>query len=1014
MTQQILLTSALSGNFGAWELAFMAAGLFVGGFVFIPFIIALAVSFGQSILSRYLTPKVQRGKLTGDLFIQNSEEGLPVHTVYGGGITDRAVGVTWTNLTKVIVQNDGSIIKTTGDNNCFENASGSGDGGARSVEVISGGNWELQFSFDSVTEGRVFCGLTTSSGYTADYTQMRYCVHVSDQNNTSGTPHPPHSWFIYENGGPSEAFGDGEYASGKQFNIVCIDNVVKYYLAGRLIHTSSTAPTYPLYVAASIACLNKTVDNVVLVRDEADNRGGIKLAGNVVWSEPPHKVKGKPAGGKAGPRVEEITYYTSLAVMPGHGPWNIKKIWGNGRLLLNLEALAGSATGALGNLDTDNNGVIDIYIPPNPGSGVVNSVFRRFGSNLQDQNGDPIVSNLLDGAAVRIYDGSYRQLPDSLIQTDLGAANAPAYRGRALVVFQNFNISKFGGSVPTFFFLVEHKELKTLGPILDELADSVGIEPADRDFSDFDSIQVRGIEASTLDSPRGVMEVFEAVYNADFFESADGSLTGKLLGGASEITIDPKYYGAVDGQENFTDGEPVPLLDVAIRNEIELPGIVNVTAYDPAKEYEKTNQPARRQAGFAVGQQTVDLPMTLLVDDIRRVAERVIYRSHIERETISVSLPPRFGYIDPGTVVTLNDSGVSIRARVRGIKGLYPGAQTLSLVRDQAEVFTQTISGASGDGYAEPPVTVQAGTIPIVFDTVTLRDSDDRAGYYLAVAPTSNNDWLRTRVYEDKGADYQLIATIEDAATIGTAVSALANGDATSWDYTTTLDIDLYPGGALESATELQCLNGANAALLGDEIIQFQTATKLGSYDNRWRLSGGILRGRRGTDYGTSTHQSGERFVLLDGAVKFIETDLSTRGIGRNIKAVTEGQALSDVPYGAFTWDAGTLKPLSVVDVAGSRDGSNNLTITWKRRTRIGGQWVDGIDVPLGEASEAYDVDIMSGSTVIRTISTTSQVATYSAANQTTDGFTPGDSITVRIYQISALVGRGRVRQATV
>ncbi|MCP4034871.1 MAG: hypothetical protein GY734_26980, partial [Herbaspirillum sp.] len=74
----------------------------------------------------------------------------------------------------------------------------------------------------------------------------------------------------------------------------------------------------------------------------------------------------------------------------------------------------------------------------------------------------------------------------------------------------------------------------------------------------------------------------------------------------------------------------------------------------------------------------------------------------------------------------------------------------------------------------------------------------------------------------------------------------------------------------------------------------------------------------------------------------------------------------------------------------------------------------DGVDVPTGEDTEAYEVDIMDGSTVKRTISIASETASYSAADQTTDGFTPGDVITVNIYQLSAVVGRGFVGVATV
>jgi hypothetical protein len=131
---------------------------------------------------------------------------------------------------------------------------------------------------------------------------------------------------------------------------------------------------------------------------------------------------------------------------------------------------------------------------------------------------------------------------------------------------------------------------------------------------------------------------------------------------------------------------------------------------------------------------------------------------------------------------------------------------------------------------------------------------------------------------------------------------------------------------------------------------------------------------------------------------------------------VTAGINISDTPVVSFTWDCQVLKLLSVVDVEGSRDLSNNLTITWIRRSRIGQEttYIDGGDPPLGEETEAYEIDVMNGSTVARTISATTSSATYTATDQTTNFGSPQSSLSIRIYQISAAVGRGQQRAATV
>jgi hypothetical protein len=71
----------------------------------------------------------------------------------------------------------------------------------------------------------------------------------------------------------------------------------------------------------------------------------------------------------------------------------------------------------------------------------------------------------------------------------------------------------------------------------------------------------------------------------------------------------------------------------------------------------------------------------------------------------------------------------------------------------------------------------------------------------------------------------------------------------------------------------------------------------------------------------------------------------------------------------------------------------------------------------LAEDSEAYEVAILDGPTVTRTLQVATTSALYTAAQQTADWgapLGPGQSIAVRIYQLSALIGRGAVRSVTL
>jgi len=64
-------------------------------------------------------------------------------------------------------------------------------------------------------------------------------------------------------------------------------------------------------------------------------------------------------------------------------------------------------------------------------------------------------------------------------------------------------------------------------------------------------------------------------------------------------------------------------------------------------------------------------------------------------------------------------------------------------------------------------------------------------------------------------------------------------------------------------------------------------------------------------------------------------------------------------------------------------------------------------DVPMSEASEAYDLEILDGPAVVRTISNlTTPGFTYTTAMQSADFGGAVTSLSVRLHQIGAL-GRG-------
>jgi hypothetical protein len=154
--------------------------------------------------------------------------------------------------------------------------------------------------------------------------------------------------------------------------------------------------------------------------------------------------------------------------------------------------------------------------------------------------------------------------------------------------------------------------------------------------------------------------------------------------------------------------------------------------------------------------------------------------------------------------------------------------------------------------------------------------------------------------------------------------------------------------------------------------------------------------------------------MLSSSTVQRIPDGLDLIGAVRSYKAVSAGRDITSATAASFSNTAKGLKPLSPVHLKGSRNGSGDLIITWKRRTRIGGGWRDNAEVPLGETNEAYEVEILNGAVVVRTVAAASPTVTYTAAQQTSDFGSVQAAVAVRVYQLSATVGRSAPLEKTI
>ena len=221
------------------------------------------------------------------------------------------------------------------------------------------------------------------------------------------------------------------------------------------------------------------------------------------------------------------------------------------------------------------------------------------------------------------------------------------------------------------------------------------------------------------------------------------------------------------------------------------------------------------------------------------------------------------------------------------------------------------------------------------------------------------------------------------------------------FDQSNSVDVTLLDG-TLSSVDETALLNGSNGFAietdLGWEIIAAQNAVLVA--ERTYRLSN-LLRGLAGTDADMmDVVPIGARIILLSGP----------RGIGGGLARVSVSDDLidTDIELQAFSagreseaqsleYTARHLRPLKPVH--GSFDRAAGLA-TWIRRSRISGDRWTGLDVPLGEAREAYRVDVFDGESLLHSEDVLQSFYTVPE-------MFIGTATHISVAQVSDLVGAG-------
>lgn len=606
------------------------------------------------------------------------------------------------------------------------------------------------------------------------------------------------------------------------------------------------------------------------------------------------------------------------------------------------------------------------------------------------------------------------------VATDLGGVlSAPA----GSYPFRQINVSSdpdfyidFHGSSGNYElagvltnFTVSSQPAKLRDIVTEECA-LAGIQASDLDLTELVNSDVRGYRVSQAGSVRTVLEQLQAAFPFDVIQSGY-KLKFKSRGGASVLTVPESDLGAHTGNDT-----PSRFM-LTTEMPSQVPAKVTFNFLNADREYDPDEQSAAFTAQDVKNSYTVSLPLVMTPTEALQAADVLLKKEQRERTSAGTFwLPPTDDYrkLEAADVISVIAQGRTHTIRLTKVTQLPDGRVECDGKLTASAAYTSTAQAQNSLALGQTTVPLAGSSELVLLDIPVAVSGQDAFGVSAAMYGYTQG-WsggvaLRSDDSEDTWISVQ---GFDGKAAVFSAATPLGGGRTDIIDATSTLVITPEHDEAdVFSVTETQLLAGGNLAAYGVdgrwEIVGIRTAV---AGSGNYTLSN-FLRGRYGTEAAMTQHVHGDKLILLETAsIQFMGLPTTLYASPRPWKGVTNNAALDSAPVISYTYTGVNLKPLSPVFVKGARDAANDWGFSWVRRTRVGGEWVDTIDASLGEASESYEVDIFSDSsytTVKRTLAGLSSAsATYTSAQQTADFGASQSTVYIKVYQLSATVGRG-------
>lgn len=534
-------------------------------------------------------------------------------------------------------------------------------------------------------------------------------------------------------------------------------------------------------------------------------------------------------------------------------------------------------------------------------------------------------------------------------------------------------------------------------------------------FSNVDTY-VTGVIANQHTSAKDMVNPLLQYAYADGYES-EYKLKFVARGAAVATTLSSDYINAAVPNSR---PESVELTEP---HSIELPKHVDLRFYNALNAHQIGDALASWHTGRSERRSVISMPLSITPDQALKRAGMLLSAMY-SRQQVRLTYGPRYAKFEPTDVVNVPLNDRVERVRIDNIQRGVNGIRKVSASFDRAEDAQYYASAAVTNTRGEAIVN-DSPLFPFWIDLPMLRDTDgEHPGPYIALYNYSSGFEVGELYTSLDNNAYNAVAQFDTEPLFG-IVTNVPNDVASFgvFDIDSVLNVEMLGGtGTLESVSTAVLLAGGNAAAWGKpgrfELIQWLSVavTSAGT-----RQFGSLLRGRRGTDNNMNNHEANDWFIVLDDE-SLSRLVYSVSDINRAVytRAARAGESYADVTPSVFSVTNTALRPYSPISALyASASTGGDLLGGWTRRTRAGGSYVgfyDNVGGSLSEDSESWEIDVVNtatGSVVVSGIATTAANHAYSSASQVADGVNTLGTVTFRIFQISAAVGRGNYASVT-